>query len=330
MRRSRIVGTGSYLPDRVVGNDEVGRPLRMDAAAIERRTGIRTRRWAAEHEASSDLAEQAARKACEAAGVSPESVDAIVLSTTSPDMAFPSTACLLQQRLRAPRAAAFDVAASCSGFLYGLSMADAFIRSGQYRRCLVVATEVKSRFLDPADPATAILFGDGAGAALVTGDEASGPKAPGILGVRLHADGSRYGMITMPAGGSRKPVSRDTIRAREHTIRIQGVPLFRVAVKRLAEAVVDTLKEFGIGVSDIGRVVFHQANGRLLSAVLERLKIPPDRMYAVLERFGNASSASLPIALDYAVREGRVAPGDLVLLGTFGGGLTWGTALMRW
>jgi len=330
VRRSRIVGTGSYLPDRVVGNDEVGRPLRMDAAAIERRTGIRTRRWAAEHEASSDLAEQAARKACEAAGVSPESVDAIVLSTTSPDMAFPSTACLLQQRLRAPRAAAFDVAASCSGFLYGLSMADAFIRSGQYRRCLVVATEVKSRFLDPADPATAILFGDGAGAALVTGDEASGPKAPGILGVRLHADGSRYGMITMPAGGSRKPVSRDTIRAREHTIRIQGVPLFRVAVKRLAEAVVDTLKEFGIGVSDIGRVVFHQANGRLLSAVLERLKIPPDRMYAVLERFGNASSASLPIALDYAVREGRVAPGDLVLLGTFGGGLTWGTALMRW
>ena len=330
MRRSRIVGTGSYLPDRVVGNEEVGRPLRMGAAAIERRTGIRTRRWAAEDEASSDLAEQAARQACEAAGVSPESVDAIVLSTTSPDMAFPSTACLLQQRLRAPRAAAFDVAASCSGFLYGLSMADAFIQSGQYRRCLVVATEVKSRFLDPADPATAILFGDGAGAALVTGEEASGTGAPGILGVRLHADGSRYGMITMPAGGSRKPVSRDTIRAHEHTIRIQGVPLFRVAVKRLAEAVTDMLKEFGIGVSDLGRVVFHQANGRLLSAVLERLKIPPDRMYAVLERFGNASSASLPIALDYAVREGRIAPGDLVLLGTFGGGLTWGTALVRW
>ncbi len=330
MRRSRIVGTGSYLPDRVVGNDEVGRPLRMDAAAIERRTGIRTRRWAAEHEASSDLAEQAARQACEAAGVSPESVEAIVLSTTSPDMAFPSTACLLQQRLRAPRAAAFDVAASCSGFLYGLSMADAFIQTGQYRRCLVVATEVKSRFLDPADPATAILFGDGAGAALVTGDEVAGPKAPGILGVRLHADGSRYEMITMTAGGSRKPVSRETVTAHEHAIRIQGVPLFRVAVKRLSQAVVDTLKEFGIGVPDLGRVVFHQANGRLLSAVLERLKIPPDRMYSVLERFGNASSASLPIALDYAVREGRIAPGDLVLLGTFGGGLTWGTALMRW
>lgn len=330
MRRSRIVGTGSYLPSRVVGNDEVSRPLRLDTAAIERRTGIRTRRWAAENEASSDLAEHAARTACEAAGISPDSVDAILLSTTSPDMAFPSTACLLQQRLGALRAAAFDVSASCSGFLYGLSMADAFLRSGQARRCLVVAAEVKSRFLDPADEATAILFGDGAGAAVMTAEDASGPAAPGLLGVRLHADGSRYGMIGMPAGGSRKPASRETVRAREHAIRIQGVPLFRVAVKRLAEAVTDTLKEFGVGVSDLGRVVFHQANGRLLSAVLERLNIPPDKMYSVLERFGNASSASLPIALDHAVREGRIAPGELVLLGTFGGGLTWGTALMRW
>jgi 3-oxoacyl-[acyl-carrier-protein] synthase III len=330
VRRSRIIGTGSYLPSRAVGNEEVSRPLRLNAEAIERRTGIRTRRWAAEDEASSDLAEQAALRACEAAGVSPDSVDAILLSTTSPDMTFPSTACLLQQRLHAPRAAAFDVAASCSGFLYGLSLADAFLRSGQYRSCLVVAAEVKSRFLDQSDEATAILFGDGAGAALVTVDEMRGPAAPGILGVRLHADGSRYGMISMAAGGSRKPASPETVRAREHTIRIQGVPLFRVAVKRLAEAVTETLKEFGIGMHDLGLVVFHQANGRLLAAVLERLKMPPAKMYSVLERFGNASSASLPIALDCAVREGRIAPGELVLLGTFGGGLTWGTALMRW
>jgi 3-oxoacyl-[acyl-carrier-protein] synthase-3 len=325
-----MIGTGSYLPGRTVGNEEVSRPLRLDAEAIERRTGIRARHRAAEEEASSDLAAHAARRACEAAGVDPASVDAILVSTTSPDMAFPSTACLVQQRLGAPRAAAFDVAASCSGFLYGLSMADAFIRSGQYRRCLVVATEVKSRFLDPADEATAILFGDGAGAAVVTAEDSSGPAAPGLLGVRLHADGSRYGMIGMPAGGSRKPASPETVRAGEHAIRLQGIPLFRVAVRRLAEAVRDTLKEFGVGISDIGRVVFHQANGRLLAAVLERLEMPPDKMYSVLERFGNASSASLPIALDYAVREGRIVPGDLVLLGTFGGGLTWGTALVRW
>lgn len=327
MRRSRIIGTGSYLPARQVENEEVSRPLRLDAAAIERRTGIRTRRWASEDEASSDLAAQAAWRACEAAGIGPESVEAIVLSTTSPDMAFPSTACLLQQHLKASRAAAFDVSASCSGFLYGLSMADAFVRSGLYRRCLVVAAEVKSRFLDPADEATAILFGDGAGAVVVAAEESA---APGVLGVRLHADGSRYKMIAIPAGGSRKPVSLETVRAREHTIRIQGVPLFRVAVRRLAEAVADTLKEFGVDARELKRVVFHQANGRLLSAVLERLQIPPDRMYSVLERFGNASSASLPIALDHAVREGKIAPGDLVLLGTFGGGLTWGTALVRW
>jgi 3-oxoacyl-[acyl-carrier-protein] synthase-3 len=325
-----MIGTGSYLPGRTVGNEEVSRPLRLNAEAIERRTGILARRRAAEDEASSDLAAHAARRACEAAGVSPESVEAILVSTTSPDMAFPSTACLVQQRLGAPRAAAFDLAASCSGFLYGLSMADAFIRSGQYRRCLVVAAEVKSRFLDPADEATAILFGDGAGAALVTTEDSSGPAAPGLLGVRLRADGSRYGMIGMPAGGSRKPASPETVCAREHAIRLQGVPLFRVAVRRLAEVVRDTLKEFGVGVQDLGRVVFHQANGRLLAAVLERLALPPDKMYSVLERFGNTSSASLPIALDCAVREGKIVPGDLVLLGTFGGGLTWGTALVRW
>ncbi|MBM4119503.1 MAG: beta-ketoacyl-ACP synthase III [Nitrospira sp.] len=330
MRGSRIIGTGSYLPSRIVGNEEVSRSLALDAAAIERRTGIKARRRAADEDAASDLAERAARTACEAAGVSPDSLDAILVSTTSPDMTFPSTACLIQARLQARRAAAFDVAASCSGFLYGLSMANALIASGQARRCLVAAAEIKSRFIDPTDEATAILFGDGAGAAVVEGCEMAGPAAPGILGVRLHADGSRYSMIGMAAGGSRNPASAKTVQAREHAIRIQGVPLYRVAVKRLAEAVTGTLKEFGVGVRDLGRVVFHQANGRLLATVLERLQIPPEKMYAVLDRFGNASSASLPIALDYAVREGHVSRGDLVLLGTFGGGLTWGTALVRW
>jgi 3-oxoacyl-[acyl-carrier-protein] synthase-3 len=330
VRGSRIIGTGSYLPSRIVGNEEVSRSLSLDAAAIERRTGIKARRWVADDQAASDLAEQAARQACDAAGIAPDCLDAILVSTTSPDMAFPSTACLIQSRLQAQRAAAFDVAASCSGFLYGLSMADALIKSGQARRCLVAAAEVKSRFLDPTDEATAILFGDGAGAAVVETCDAAGPAASGILGVRLHADGSRYGMIGMAAGGSRKPASAKTVRAREHAIHIQGVPLYRVAVKRLAEAVTDTLKEFGVSVRDVARVVFHQANGRLLATVLERLQIPPDRMYAVLDRFGNASSASLPIALDCAAREGKIVRGDLVLLGTFGGGLTWGTALVRW
>ncbi len=330
MSRSRIIGTGSHLPARVVGNDEVRRGLSLDSAAIYRRTGIRTRHWATEDETPSQLAEHAARRAFEAAGLRPSSIDAILVSTTSPDMVFPSTACHLQRRLGAEGVAAFDLAASCSGFLYGLSMADCMIRSGMFRRCLVVATEVKSRFLDLRDETTAILFGDGAGAALLTEEKASGEGSIGVMGVRVYADGSQYDLISLPAGGSRQPTSRQTLLDGQHTIRLQGGPLFRVAVKRLAGAVEDILKEFGVGVEDVTRAVFHQANGRLLNALRKRLGISPDKVYSVIEQFGNTSSASLPIALDHAVREGRIVSGDLVLLGAFGGGLTWGTALVRW
>ncbi len=330
MPRSRIIGTGSHLPARVVGNEEVGRWLSLDSAAIHRRTGIRTRHWATEDEPPSVLAEHAARRAFEAAGLQPSSIDAILVSTTSPDMVLPSTACHLQRSLGAEGVAAFDLAASCSGFLYGLSMADSMIRAGLLRRCLVVATEVKSRFLDLHDAATAILFGDGAGAALVTEADADGGRSAGVMGIRVYADGSRHDLISLPAGGSRQPASRQTLLDGGHTIRLQGGPLFRVAVKRLAGAVQDILKEFGVGVDDVTRAVFHQANGRLLNALRKRLGIPQEKVYSVIEQFGNTSSASLPIALDHAVREGRIVSGDLVLLGAFGGGLTWGTALLRW
>ena len=330
MWQSRIVGTGSYLPARAVSNGDLSPGIRLDSDAIVRRTGIRFRHWVTDEQASSHLAEQAARRACEAGGCAPSSVDAILVSTTSPDMPLPSTACLLQRSLEAKGSAAFDLAASCSGFLYGLSMADRLIRSGQFHRCLVVATEVKSKFLDLQDEATAILFGDGAGAALMVGDQVEGRAQRGIMGVRLYADGTRHGLIEMPAGGSRQPASLQTVRDRSHTIRIQGGPLFRVAVKRLAEAVREILKEFGVGIHDLGQAIFHQANGRLLTALGNRLGLPPGILYSVVERFGNTSSASLPIALDEAVRSGRVSPGDLVLLGTFGGGLTWATALLRW
>lgn len=330
MLRSRIVGTGSYVPARAVTNADVGLAFGLDAEAVYRRTGIRFRRWAGEGEATSDLAERAARAACEAAGVSPSSVDAIVLSTTSPDMVFPSSACLLQHRLGANRAAAFDVAASCSGFLYALSMADRLVRGGQAQRCLVVAAEVKSRFLDAQDMATALLFGDGAGAALLVGEPADGPLARGLLGVRLYADGSRHGLIRMAAGGSRQPATAETVRDRRHVLTMQGGPLFRLAVTRLADAVTEILKEFGLSMDEVGQVVFHQANGRLLAMLRKRLGIPPERMYSVIEQIGNTSSASLPIALDGAVRAGRVADRMPVLLGTVGGGLTWATALLRW
>lgn len=330
MLRSRIVGTGSYVPRRTVSNSEVSPSLGLSPEAVHRRTGIRARHWVEDGQATSDLAVEAARGACASSGVSPASVDTIILSTTSPDMAFPSTACHLQRHLGATQAAAFDVAASCSGFLYGLSMADCLIKNGQSRRCLVVAAEVKSRFLDLHDAATAVLFGDGAGAAVLVGEQGGGNAPPGIMGVRLYADGTRHGLLRMPAGGSRLPASAETVRRRLHTIQMQGGPLFRVAVKRLAGAVQDILKEFGVGVGDLDRALFHQANGRLLRAVAKRLHMPDERQYSVLEHLGNTSSASLPIAMDHAVRDGAIHAGDLVLLGTFGGGLTWATALLRW
>jgi 3-oxoacyl-[acyl-carrier-protein] synthase III len=275
------------------------------------------------------LAEHAARRACESAGIDPASVEAVLLSTTSPDRTLPSTACVLESRLGLRNAAAFDVAASCSGFLYGLSMADRFIRSGQFQRCLVVAAEIKSRFLNLSDEATAILFSDGAGAVVVQGEEERA-SSPGLLGIRLYADGAHHGLIGIPAGGSRRPTTLKTVEDRQHVLRMQGGPLFRTAVKRLAGAVNDLLKEFGYSLDDVNLGIFHQANGRLLSALGKRLGLAPEKLYSVIHRIGNPSSASLPIALDAANRDGRLRSGDLLLLGTFGGGLTWGTGLVRW
>ena len=246
MTRSRIVGTGSFVPPRIVDNDEVGRPLGLKPSQIEALTGIRTRHWAEPGQASSDLAVVAGRRACEAAGMVPESVEAIVVSTTSPDSAFPSTACHVQRLLGARSIMAFDLSASCSGFLYGLSMADAMIRSKQIRSCLVIASEVKSRSLNRLDKETAILFGDGAGAVVVAADDSAGSNGPGILGVRLYAEGSGHGLITIPAGGSRKPLCPAAVSAQEHTLRMRGGALFRIAVRRLEQAVVKLLKEFSL------------------------------------------------------------------------------------
>ncbi len=330
MRLGRIVGTGAYVPARHVDNREVCRPLSLSPEGVYRRTGIRTRRWANPDQAASDLAERAARQALETGDLAASSVDTIILSTTSPDMPLPATACLVAAKLGLRGAAAFDVAASCSGFLYALSMADRLLRTGQSRCCMVIAAEVKSRCLDLRDPTTAVLFADGAGAAMVVAEEVVGPEPRGILGIRLYADGARHDLISMEAGGSRVPLSGESVREGRHTLRLKGGPLFRVAVRHLARAVTDLLKEFGVNGSDLRWAVFHQANGRLLDALADRLSLPPRAIVSVIEELGNASSASLPIALDRAVRQDRVAVGELGLLGAFGGGLTWGTALVRW
>ncbi len=330
MKRMRVLGTGSYLPERIVSNREVAGPLGIAPDTIERLTGIRERRWAAEGQASSDLAIEASRQALQAAGCGAGDVDAIIVSTTSPDSAFPSTACFVQRGLGCRGVAAFDVSASCSGFLYGLSMANAMILSGQAETCLVAAAEVKSRFLDPADAATAVLFGDGAGAVVVRGEDEHGLNGRGVLGIRLHSDGSKHDLIRVPAGGSRVPASAETVARRDHVLRMQGASLFRIAVRRVEQAVLDIVKEFGVSMDELSQVVLHQANGRILSNVADRLGIPADRLTSVIDRYGNTSSASLPIALDAAVRAGQVRPDDLVLLGSFGGGLTWATGLVRW
>lgn len=330
MIRTRVIGTGSYLPARVVTNEEVAVPLGLPPAQIQRLTGIRERRWAAEHEAPSDMAIEAGRRALDAAGCEASALEAIILSTTSPDMIFPSTACYVQRGLGCKGVGAFDVSASCSGFLYGLSMAQAMIQSGQVRTCLVAASEVKSRFLDPKDEATAMLFGDGAGAVIVQGEEDHSPEWHGLLGIRLYADGARHGLIRVPAGGSRTPSSLDTLARQEHVLRMQGASLFRAAIRRIEQAVQDILKEFGVRLGDLQQVVLHQANGRILTQIADRLEIPEDRLSSVIERYGNTSSASLPIALDVAVRNGKITTGDLVLLGSFGGGLTWAAGLVRW
>ncbi len=330
MKHSRIVGTGSFVPPRVVHNEEVGGPLGMDSDQIVALTGIRTRHWAEPGQASSDLAVEAGRRACQAAGIAPRSLDAILVSTTSPDSAFPSTACHVQRALGAGPVMAFDLSASCSGFLYGLSMADAMIRSGQIRSVLVIAAEVKSSSLDAMDRETAALFGDGAGAVVVVQEESVRPEAAGILGLRLYADGAGHGLITIPAGGSRKPSGSGTVRGKEHLLRMRGSAVFRAAIRHLEQAIGDLLKEFGLSAADITRMIAHQANARILEQLRRRLGLPREVVYSVIERYGNTSSASLPIALDQAVRDHRLAAGDLVLLGAFGGGLTWATALVRW
>ncbi len=330
MIRSRIIGTGSYLPDRVISNREAGAALHVDPDTIIRLTGIQERRWADPSQASSDLATEAARAALDAAGLRPASIEAILVSTTSPDMAFPSTACHLQRKLACGSLPAFDIAASCSGFLYGLSMADAMIRSGQIKTCLIAAAEVKSRTIDPHDLDTALLFGDGAGAVILQGEQEDHQPSRGLLGIRLAADGARHDLIRIHAGGSRWPSSRETLEAGDHSLRMHGAPLFRLAVRRLEQAVRDILKEFGMEVRDVAQFVVHQANGRILAQLAARLAVPAERICSVIERFGNTSSASLPVALDHAVRAGSVRPHDVIVLGSFGGGLTWASGLIRW
>lgn len=323
---SHITGTGSFLPSRVVANKDLVPLVRIDEEGIKKRTGISERREASPDQAASDLGSEAALEALKAAGYDPGRVDYIIVSTTSPDMFIPSTACLIQKNIGAVRAVGFDIAASCSGFLYALSIADQYIKTGSASSVLVVASEVKSRFVNPHDPSTAILFGDGAGAVLLEG----GGEGRGILSLHLHSDGSRGGLIQIPGGGSRHPTTERTLQKGLHYIQMRGQALYRVAVSYLEKAIDEVLAYHRLPLSDITCFIFHQANRRILETVASRKKIPLEKVVMTLEYCGNTSSSSPAIALDRAVKEKRITRGDLVLLAAFGGGVTWGSALIRW
>jgi 3-oxoacyl-[acyl-carrier-protein] synthase-3 len=293
---------------------------------IMERTGIRERRIAGEREAASDLGYKASRKALQDAGVKPEEIDMIIIATMSGDMPMPSTATLVQGKLGARNASAFDINAACSGFIFGLGVADSFIRSGMSRRLLLVGVEVNSKFIDWQDRSSCVLFGDGAGAVVMKPTTSN----RGILSTHLHSDGRYWNLIYIPGGGSRHPASKETVANKMHFIKMKGNETFKLAVRTLEELAVKTLRANRIKPSELSLLIPHQANLRIIRALANRLNLPMDRVLINLDRYGNTSSASIPIALDEALKNGRIQKGDYILLVAFGSGLTWASALIRW
>lgn len=319
MTYSRIIGTGSYLPEKVLTNADLEQMVDTTDQWITERTGIKERHIAAEGETTCDLAEQAARRAIEAAGVTPQDIDLIVLATTTPNQVFPSTACLLQQRLDIHGGAAFDVQAVCTGFVYALGVADNFIRAGSARTALVIGAETLSRIVDWNERTTCVLFGDGAGAVVLQASD-----EPGVLSTHLHADGSYHELLNVPGG-----ISAGYAVESDHFIQMRGNEVFKMAVNTLGRIVDETLAANGLEKSDVDWLVPHQANTRIVAATARKLKLPMERVVLTVERHGNTSAASVPLALDEAVRDGRIQRGDTVLLEAFGGGFTWGSALIK-
>jgi 3-oxoacyl-[acyl-carrier-protein] synthase-3 len=314
---SRIAGTGSYLPPRAVSNEELSQRLDTSDAWIQERTGIRQRHIADDAQASSDLALEASRRALAAAGLPASAIDLIIVATSTPDFIFPSTACLLQARLGVKGCAAFDVQAVCSGFVYGLATADNFIRAGAHKHALVVGAEVFSRILDWNDRATAVLFGDGAGAVVLTA-----ASQPGIHGSVLHADGSQAGILSVPGNVCGGRIAGSPF------LQMQGKEVFKFAVKVLDESAREVVSAAGLRLEDVDWLIPHQANVRILEATAKRIGLPRERLVVTVDHHANTSAASVPLALDEYVRAGKIKPGHKVLLQGVGGGFTWGATLV--
>lgn len=319
MMYSRIIGTGGYLPEKILTNQDLEHMVDTSNEWIRTRTGITQRHIAADNEMASDLALNASRKAMAASGVTAGDIDLIIVATTTPDVIFPSTACILQDKLGVADCPAFDVQAVCSGFIYALATADMFIRAGKCHTALVVGTEIYSRILDWTDRSTCVLFGDGAGAVVLTrGDQ------PGILSSHLHADGSHRKILAVPGS-----ICGGKVQGKPFVM-MEGNVVFKFAIKVLEDVVRETLAENNLEVSDIDWLIPHQANIRIILSTANKLGLPMEKVVATVDRHGNTSAASIPLALDIAVRDGRIKSGQLVLLEGVGGGFTWGAVLVRW
>jgi len=328
MKRVGIVGTGSYLPEKILSNFDLEKFLDTNDEWIMTRTGIRERRVARADEAASDLALRASERALAEAGIAPEEVELIIMATVTPDTQCPAGANWLEAKLGAVNAVSFDVTAACTGFLFALSIVEQYIKNGVYRNALVVASEIMSRTLDWTDRETCILWGDGAGAAVITEVE----NGHQILSTHIHTDGAGGEGLLLPGGGSRTtPISYESVEKKLHNLDMIGAnQSVKVAVKRFAEGCEEALRHNGFTLDDVKVIIPHQANIRILQGMAKRLDVSMDKVYLTIEKYGNISSATIPIALDEAVRDGTVQPGDLILLTAFGGGLTWGSSLIRW
>jgi 3-oxoacyl-[acyl-carrier-protein] synthase-3 len=326
--RSRIIGTGRGVPPRRMTNAELESMVDTSDAWIVERTGIRERRILDPSLSTSDLATEAAKNACQAAGVSPAEIDCIIVGTVTPDVPFPATATYVQRKLGAPAGgAAFDLSAACAGFLYGLSVADSFVHRGTFKRVMVIGVEILSRIVDWTDRNTCVLFGDGAGAVIVAPER---DDRHGVLSTHLYADGNFTELLYIPAGGAREPLTADGLAARQQYVKMNGREVFKHGVRNMAAASRAALDANNLTPGDVNWVFAHQANLRIIEGVAERVGIPLDKFFLNIERYGNTSSASLPIALDEAVQGNTLRSGDLLLFAALGGGLSWASACVRW
>lgn len=321
-----ISGTGHYVPEKILTNEDLEQLVDTSDEWITTRTGIKERRISNKNQTTSDLAVNAANKALKDSGVKPEEIDCIIVATVTPDMGFPSVACLVQEKIGAVNASAFDIEAACTGFLYGITIGQQFIQTNFYSKILVIGAETLSKITDYEDRNTCILFGDGAGAVVLE----KGEEGRGILACKLGADGSGGKLLTCPGGGSLHPATYDTVKNKLHYIKMDGNEVFKFAIKKMTSSASEVIEEANLAIEDIAYIIPHQANIRIIESSAKRLKVSMDKVFVNLEKYGNMSAASIPVALDEAVKSKRVKKGDNIVLVGFGGGLTWGAATIRW